>query len=308
MYDPLKIAIASGKGGTGKTTVAVSLAMTAAMAGRTVQYLDCDVEEPNGHIFLKPVIDTRVAATVPLPEVITERCNGCGLCADICEYNAIAVVKGRVLIFPELCRSCGACRLFCPQEAINDITRPVGTIEIGKTASGVSFIRGLLAIGQIASPAVIAAVKSAAANQEVLLLDCPPGTSCPVIEAVKDADLVLLVTEPTPFGLHDLTLAVEMTRALEIPFAVILNRCDMGNDDVEAYCRREEIPLVLSIPDDRRIAQAYAEGNPLIEALPSYGKLLADGWQRIFALHEEAAVRQPVPRRTALCNEGAAKS
>jgi MinD superfamily P-loop ATPase len=178
-----------------------------------------------------------------------------------------------------------------------DIARPVGTIEIGQTASGISFVHGLLAIGQIASPAVIAAVKGAAGSADVTLLDCPPGTSCPVIEAVKDADLVLLVTESTPFGLHDLNLAVEMTRALDIPFGVILNRQGLGNDDTTDYCRREGIPILLSIPDDRGIAHAYAEGKPIIEVLPAYGKLFADGWQRIISMYSEAAFRKSRPIR-----------
>jgi MinD superfamily P-loop ATPase len=299
MRDSLKIAVASGKGGTGKTTVAVCLALTAAASGGTVQYLDCDVEEPNGHIFLKPHLDVGIAATVPIPEVIADRCNGCGRCADVCEYNAIAVVKGEVLIFPELCHSCGACRLFCREEAIVDANRSVGTIESGSAEGGLFFIRGVLDIGQIASPAVIAAVKEAAGGAAISFIDCPPGTSCPVIEAVKDADLVLLVTESTPFGLHDLTLAVEMTRALDIPFAVILNRCDLGTDNVETYCMREGIPIVLSIPDDRRIAQAYAEGQSVFAVLPSYKVLFAEGWERIIALKNETAFQRPQCNRTA---------
>jgi MinD superfamily P-loop ATPase len=282
MTNPLKIAVASGKGGTGKTTIAVSLAMAAASFGTTVQYLDCDVEEPNGYIFLKPQIHSRFPAIVLLPKVIEDKCNGCGDCADICAYNAIAVVKENVLIFPELCHACGACSLFCPRDAIVEISRPVGTIEIGE-GGGIAFVQGLLSIGQIMTPAVIAAVKGAAGDQEITLLDCPPGTSCPVIEAVRDADSVLLVTEPTPFGLHDLRLAVEMTRALEKPFCVVLNRYDLGDDKTVAYCREENIPIVLSIPDDRRIAEAYARGEALTEALPSYAPVFIDAWEGLLA-------------------------
>jgi MinD superfamily P-loop ATPase len=282
MNNPLKIAVASGKGGTGKTTVAVNLALTATAAGKTVQYLDCDVEEPNGHIFLKPQIHSRFPAMVRLPEVIEEKCNGCGICADICAYNAIAVVKKKVLIFPELCRGCGACSLFCPQGAFMEISRPVGNVEIGAGA-GVAFIRGILFIGQIMSPAVIAAVKDAGGGTEIQLLDCPPGTSCPVIESVRDADAVLLVTEPTPFGLHDLKLAVKMTRALEKPFCVALNRFDLGDDKTVAYCREENIPIILSIPDDRRIAESYARGEILIEALPFYAPVFIEAWERLWA-------------------------
>ena len=294
MNNPLKIAVASGKGGTGKTTIAVSLALTAAAAGRTVQYLDCDVEEPNGHIFFKPQIHSRFPAMVALPEVIKAQCNGCGDCADICAYNAIAVVRGQVLIFPELCRGCGACSLLCPKDAIVEISRPVGNVEIG-VGAGVAFVRGVLSIGQIMTPAVIAAVKGAAGDQEIILLDCPPGTSCPVIEAVRDADAVLLVTEPTPFGLHDLTLAVEMTRALKKPFCVVLNRFDLGDDKTVAYCREENIPIILSIPDDRRIAEAYARGEALTEVLPSYAPVFTDAWERLLAWCERQIPRKKVP-------------
>jgi MinD superfamily P-loop ATPase len=282
MDRPLKIAVASGKGGTGKTTVAVCMALTAAAAGKGVEYLDCDVEEPNGHIFLKPQILSHVPATVRVPEVIEDKCNGCGFCAEICAYNAIAVAQKKVLIFPELCRGCGACSLFCPEGAFVETSRPVGTVETG-AGKGIAFIRGVLSIGQIMSPSVIAAVKEAGGGQDIQFLDCPPGTSCPVIEAVRDADVVLLVTEPTPFGLHDLTLAVEMAKALAKPFCVALNRSDLVDDQTRAYCRQENIPIILSLKDDRRIAEAYARGEVLIEALPSYVPLFIDAWQKLWA-------------------------
>ncbi|MCX5857803.1 MAG: 4Fe-4S binding protein [Deltaproteobacteria bacterium] len=256
-----------------------------------------DVEEPNGHIFLKPQIDSSFPATVLLPKVMEGQCDGCGVCADICAYNAIAVVRKQVLIFPELCRGCGACSLFCPRKAIVEISQPVGTVEIG-AAVGVAFVQGILSIGQIMTPAVIAAVKGAAGDQEIILLDCPPGTSCPVIEAVRDVEAVLLVTEPTPFGLHDLTLAVEMTRALKKPFCVVLNRFDLGDDKTIAYCREENIPIVLSIPDDRRIAEAYARGEALIKALPSYAPVFIDALERLLAWCETHVPKKqiPVPR------------
>jgi MinD superfamily P-loop ATPase len=286
MIRPPTIAIASGKGGTGKTTVAVTLALTAAAAGRRVRYRDCDVEEPNGHLFLKPQFSERRPVTTPIPEVIQKKCNGCGLCAEVCPYPAIAVVHSEVLLFPELCHSCRACRFFCPQGAIADRPRPIGLLSSGTGTGGVSFVQGILDIGQIAAPTVIRAVASLPFEGDLDIRDCPPGVSCPVIEAVKDADAVLLVTEPTPFGLHDLVLAVEMTRALHLPFAVILNRAGMGNDETETYCRREGIPIVLSIPDDRRIAQAYAEGTPFLEALPDTRGLFDKGLERILALTE----------------------
>jgi len=283
----LKIAIASGKGGTGKTTIATNLALALANTGRTIQILDCDVEEPNCHIFLKPEIESSSPVTVPIPKVIEEKCTGCGICAEVCEYSAIAVIKGKVLIFPELCHSCGACKLFCPEDAFIEVPRELGTVEEGKT-NGISFVHGLLNIGELMSPAVIRGVKEAAGEPEILILDSPPGTSCPVIEAVKDAEFVLLVTEPTPFGLNDLELAVGMVRELSIPFAVAINRSDVGNEDVKEYCNKEKIKIILEIPNDRRIAEAYSRGEMVIHALPEYQKAFETCWEKVIDLHQNA--------------------
>ncbi|HEU20448.1 MAG TPA: 4Fe-4S dicluster domain-containing protein [Deltaproteobacteria bacterium] len=286
----MKIAIASGKGGTGKTTIATNLALMLVDAGKTVQLLDCDVEEPNCHIFLKPVIESSKTQTVPLPTVIKEKCTGCEICADVCEYNAIVVIKGEVLIFPELCHSCGACMLFCPEDAIVEKEREVGIIESG-TSNGIQFIHGLLNIGELMSPAVIRGVKDSASDSDIIILDSPPGTSCPVIEAVKDADFVLLVTEPTPFGLNDLELAVGMARELKLPSAVAVNRSDVGTDDVKRYCERENIPIVLEMPDDRRVAEAYSRGDMIVRAIPEYREVFTTCWSHIIELENDIASR-----------------
>lgn len=279
----MNIAIASGKGGTGKTTISTNLAFTLARQGKSVQLLDCDVEEPNCHIFLKPQIQSSGPVNVLLPKVLDERCNGCGVCARVCEYSAIVVVKDKVLVFPELCHGCGGCSLFCPQEAIVEIQRPVGTVEMGSSGA-VRFIQGLLNIGELMSPAVIHGVKKAAGQSDINIIDSPPGTSCPVIASVKDADFVLLVTEPTPFGLNDLKLAVEMVRRLMIPFAVAINRCDIGDDEVQRYCQEEDIDIVLQIPDDRRIAEAYSCGEMIIDVLDEYKGLFEASWDSIVNL------------------------
>jgi MinD superfamily P-loop ATPase len=286
----LKIAIASGKGGTGKTTIATNLALILADNAKSVQLLDCDVEEPNCHIFVKPVIEETWPATVLIPKVDQKKCDGCRICADVCEFKAIAVIKGKVLIFPELCHSCGACKLLCPQGAISEVPREIGVIEKGK-AGAISFFQGLLNIGELASPPVIREVKKAAGESGVVIVDSPPGTSCPVIEAVKDADFILLVTEPTPFGLNDLELAVGMVRELRIPFAVAINRSDIGDDEVKKYCQREGIDIFLEIPNDRKIAEAYSRGEMVVRALPEYKKVFQMCWDTIESFAEKTSRR-----------------
>ena len=276
----MQIAIASGKGGTGKTTIATNLACSIARMGKTVQYLDCDVEEPNGHIFLKPDIEETQDATIGVPEVDTELCDGCGKCGQLCQYSAIICLKDTVMTFEQLCHSCGGCMAVCPQAAIKEKQRKIGIAEFG-TADGIYFGAGRLDIGAIQSPALIKHVKRKAINNGTVVIDVPPGTSCPVIEAVKGADFVLLVTEPTPFGLNDLQLAVEMVRELEIPFAVSINRCDIGDDRVVRYCQQQGIEILLEIPNDRLVAEAYSRGIKIVDALPGYEEKFLQLYQKI---------------------------
>lgn len=276
----LKIAIASGKGGTGKTTIAVNLVLTIASSGQRVTLLDCDVEEPNCHLFLKPEITASRPVMIPQPSVREEKCDGCGVCADVCEYHALTVMGGRVLVFGELCHGCGACLLLCPEKAIVEEGHPIGEVEEG-LSRGFRFVQGRLNVGEVISPTVIREVRSLSANGGITIIDAPPGTSCPVVESVRGTDFVLLVTEPTPFGLHDLTLAVEMVRALRRPFALVLNRCDAGDGAVQAYCEQEGIEVLLSIPDDRRIAESYARGAIVTEELPEYRERFDRCYRRI---------------------------
>jgi len=259
------ISIASGKGGTGKTTVATNLALSIGEC----QFLDCDVEEPNAHIFLKPQIMESRPVGIPVPQVDLEKCTYCGKCAEVCQFHAIAVIKENVLTFPELCHGCGACSLLCPEDAITEVDRKIGVLEIGKS-NGIRFIHGILEISEAMSPPLIRAVKDAAHSDGITIIDVPPGTSCPVIEAVSGSDFCLLVTEPTPFGLNDLILAVEMLRILKIPFGVAINRSDVGDDEVDNYCHMVDIPILMKIPMDRELAVAYSKGTPLVVAKPEW--------------------------------------
>jgi len=265
----MKIAIASGKGGTGKTTIATNLAYSIARMGKAVQYLDCDVEEPNGYIFLKPDIEKTQKVTIGVPQVDTELCNGCGKCGELCQYSAIICLKGKAITFDQLCHSCGGCMLICPTGAIEEKQKEIGFIDFG-LAENIKCAQGRLRIGDIHTSGLIKQVKNNSIDKGTVIIDAPPGTSCPVIEAVKGADFVLLVTEPTPFGLNDLELAVAMVTELKLPFAVVINRSDSGDNRVHQYCLQEDIKIILELPDDRRIAQAYSVGRMIVDVMPEY--------------------------------------
>ena len=261
------IAIASGKGGTGKTTVATNLALS--VDEGNVWLLDCDVEEPNCHIFLNPKIEHTKKVRVFTPVVDEEKCTACGECGKICQYSAIVSLKTKPLVFPALCHGCRGCMLVCPEGAISEGYREIGVVEEGRVEK-IDFVHGKLKIGEVMSPSLIRAVKKSVHGDGLIIIDSPPGTSCPVIEGVKESDYVVLVTEPTPFGLNDLRLAVDMVRELEIPFGVVINRADIGDKTVLDYCRSEEIPVLLEIPNDRRVAEAYSRGELMIHAVPEY--------------------------------------
>jgi MinD superfamily P-loop ATPase len=267
------ISVASGKGGTGKTTVAVNLALSIG----NVQFLDCDVEEPNAHIFLNPEIDNKIPAFIPVPEVDLDKCDYCGKCAEVCEYNAIAVLNDNVLIFSELCHGCGACANLCPNNAIKEVNREIGFVETGSKGD-LQFAQGRLNIGEAMSPPLIKAVRGYLNPTRTTVIDCPPGTSCPVIASIKGTDFCVLVTEPTPFGLNDLMLAVEVLKKLKIPFGIVINRSDLGDGKTEDYCKSQDIPVLMRIPFKREIAEAYSKGKTMVECFPEYKK----DFQRLF--------------------------
>jgi MinD superfamily P-loop ATPase len=283
------ITVASGKGGTGKTTVAVGLALS--LPKERPLFLDCDVEEPNAALFLHPTIQERREVGQLVPEVDAEKCTACGRCAEVCQYHAIAVVGEKVLVFPELCHGCGSCTLNCPTEAIREVLHVTGTVEQGQSGP-VEFAQGTMNVGEPMAVPIIRQLKRwvlpPGDGDRPIILDASPGTACPVVESMRSADFVLLVTEPTPFGLHDLRLAVEVARdELGLPVGVVVNRDGVGDRGVDAYCAAEGIPILMRIPHDRRIAEAYSEGISLLQALPEYRQQFLDLYTAIEKLAAE---------------------
>ena len=270
----MRIVVASGKGGTGKTTIATSLALVAAEQ-EAVRFLDCDVEAPNAALFLDPVLDTRVEVGILIPEVDESICTFCGKCAEACQFHAIAVICKRTLVFPELCHGCGSCTLVCPENAISEYLDVMGVLESGPTAHGIDFAQGVMNIGEPMAVPIIRELKKWEAipplsGRLLEIRDAPPGASCPVVETMRGADFALLVTEPTPFGLHDLKQVVEITRELGLPTGVVVNRNGIGDNAVQAYCEEMGLPILMRIPMERRIAEAIAGGKTLVEVAPEY--------------------------------------
>jgi len=263
------LAIASGKGGTGKTTVSVNLARA---LGCPVQLLDCDVEEPNAHLFLRAEKVREEVVSLLVPRADETLCDGCGECGRFCQYHAIVSFGTAPLVFDEMCHGCGGCASVCPKKAIREIERRIGVIEWARDGN-ITLVQGRLDVGVAMAPPLIRAVKARREEGSLAILDAPPGTSCPVVATIRGSDFALLVTEPTPFGFHDLKLAVETVREIGVPFGVAVNRVGIGDDRVHRYCDTEKIPILLQIPDDRRIAEAYSRGRLIVEVLPEYRAL-----------------------------------
>ncbi len=271
----MKISVASGKGGTGKTTIALNLALSL----ENVQLLDCDVEEPDCHLFLDFDLEEIEKVKEFQPEINTEKCNLCGECANKCFYNAIVVPPSGPMIFPDLCHSCELCNLVCPENAVIEKEKMIGKVEKGQGV--LDFYQGVLATGEVLVTPLIEAVKRNADENRPMIIDVPPGTACAAVAAVEGSDFCILVTEPTPFGLHDLKYSIEMLDQQNIPYGVVINRDGIGDDRVENYCKDKDIPLLMKIPNNREIAELYSEGVPFVKALPKWRENFIDLYERI---------------------------
>jgi len=265
------LSIASGKGGTGKTTVAVNMVLSL----KDVQILDCDVEEPNVHLLLQPKINETKPVYISTPRVDEKKCDHCGKCSEFCEFNALFVTPEKVLFFPELCHSCGGCMLVCPKNAITEKNVEIGVIKKG-VAKGVELVYGELNVGEPMPVPVIKGVKKQIKSNKTVIIDSPPGTSCPVVESIHGSDYCLLVSEPTPFGLHDLKIMVQVLEGLNIPFGVIINRAGIGDRKIYDFCEEKDVPILLEIPFQRKIAELYSRGIPFVVEIPK--------WKRKFKL------------------------
>ena len=267
----MKIAVASGKGGTGKTSVSVNLALSLGKA----QVLDCDVEEPNVHILLKPAVGEVLPVELFVPNIQEDKCDYCGECARFCQFNALFVAGETIMVFPELCHSCGGCSIVCPRDAIVEEPRRIGSVHKGSTGD-IDLVYGEINIGEALAVPVIAAVKDRIDERGTVIIDSAPGSACPLVETVHGVDFCLLVTEPTPFGLHDLQVAVEVVKILGIPMGVVVNFAGIGDRGVYDFCEEQGIPILMEIPFDRRIAELYSNGIPFVEYMPEWRQRFRD--------------------------------
>ncbi|MGD8456162.1 MAG: ATP-binding protein [Anaerolineales bacterium] len=275
---PMRIGVTGGKGGTGKTTVATSLALALSKTGASISFLDCDVEAPNAHIILKPIFTQRQSVNTFMPGVHIELCANCGRCADACQSNAIVIINGKPFVLPQLCYGCGNCTAICPEKAISEVPKILGVIESGVAKGDITFARGVLNVGEPMTMPVITQLKNGQnlIEADITILDSPPGSSFPVMETLRDTDYIILVTEPTPFGLQDMKLVVQLARELGIPCGIIVNREGIGDQGVNEYSRSADIPILMRIPFDRKISHGIAQGVPLLKIYPEFTQRFQD--------------------------------
>lgn len=278
----LRVVVASGKGGTGKTTVATGMALSLA-AQENVWYVDCDVEAPNGHLFLKPSIDTEKKAVILIPRIDREKCILCGRCVEVCQFHALAQIGQSILVFPQLCHGCGSCSWHCESKAIKETRNPIGVLEAGETKEGIHFVRGVLTISEPMATPIIRQVKrwQQPEDNSVIILDAPPGASCSVVETLHNVDFALLVTEPTPFGLHDLKQVIGILQDMKIPAGVIVNRDGIGDSQVDEFLSQTDFPVMMRIPYSTRIASAIASGKTILDIMPEYNLSFQTLFQQI---------------------------
>ncbi len=267
----MNIVVCSGKGGTGKTTIATSLALSLAEAQHT-WYMDCDVEAPNGHIFLHPVMTQKTDAVIQIPHIDSNTCTACGRCVEVCQFHALALVANKVMVFPQLCHGCGSCTWNCPEGAITEVPTPIGSLEYGVTKESIHFEHGMLTISEPMGTPIIRQLKKwkDTGKNAIVVRDSPPGASCPVVATLLGGDFALLVTEPTPFGLHDLKQIVGILEDLKIPAGIIVNRDGIGNDAVDQFAIEKKIPIMMRIPYDKSLAAGIASGRTLLDIMPEY--------------------------------------
>ena len=267
----MRIAVASGKGGTGKTSIATSLSQCLTKQS-PIHYMDCDVEAPNGHLFLKPIISSESDAVVMIPEWLEERCTLCGKCTEVCQFHALVKAGQKIMVFPQLCHGCGSCSLNCQEQAFREVPYPIGKLQFGITPDGIRFSNGLLTIGEPMATPIIRQLKKAHPQQpdEIEIRDAPPGASCSVVETLRGTDFVLLVTEPTSFGLHDLRQMVSIVKEMHIPAGIIVNRDGMNGAGMEDALLSFDLPILMKIPFDRELATGLARGETIIQIRPDY--------------------------------------
>lgn len=290
------LAVASGKGGTGKTLVATNISALAAAHLERVVLVDCDVEAPNDHLFFSSVEATNVRVEVPVAKVDPSLCRACGRCRDACSFGAIRVLRGSAVVFEELCHGCGTCMDVCPRHAVHEVPRPVGEVVVGPVAGHdrLVLVTGRLYVGEVKSTSVIRSARSAARaiTADLVVIDAPPGVGCSTVAAIRGVDALLLVAEPTPFGLHDLELSLELGLKLQLPMGVVVNREVGASDEIDSLCKEKGVPIVARIPFDRRIAETYARGELLTDTLPAVSEILAGLPEAMRALASREVVEQ----------------